>query len=60
MNEPIYFSDIEYAAGQGGLIALGILQGSGVDAVLEINPDKNAVRTFTPGDKVVVLATYEK
>ena len=59
-HEPVKFSDIEDAAGENGLIALGLQQGSGVDTRLELNPDQDSQWELVSDDKVVVLATFEK
>jgi hypothetical protein len=59
-HEPVYFSDIEDAAGKNGLIALGLQQGSGADAFLELNPDRDSRWKLVPDDRVVVLTTFEK
>ena len=59
-NEPVRFSDIENAAGERGLIALGLQRGSGVDARVDLNPDRGTEWKLAPDDRVVVLATFEK
>ena len=59
-HEPVKFSDIEDAAGENGLIALGLQQGSGVDTRLELNPEQDSQWELVSDDKVVVLATFEK
>ena len=59
-HKPVQFSDIEDAAGENGLIALGLQQGSGVDARLELNPDRDSQWELASDDRVVVLATFEK
>ena len=59
-HKPVQFSDIEDAAGENGLIALGLQQGSGINARLELNPGKDSQWELIPDDKVVVLATFEK
>jgi len=42
------------------MIALGLQQGSGADARVELNPDREAEWRFAPGDKILVLATFDK
>ena len=59
-HEPVRFSDIENAAGEQGLIALGLQRGSGVEARVELNPNRDAEWKLTSDDRVVVLATFEK
>lgn len=59
-HEPVRFSDIENAAGERGLIALGLQRGSGADARVDLNPDRDAEWKLAPGDRIVVLATFEK
>ncbi len=59
-NETVRFSQIENAAGERGLIALGLQQGAGADARLDLNPDREAEWRLAPGDKILVLATFEK
>jgi hypothetical protein len=59
-HEPVLFRDIENAAGERGLIALGLQRGSGADARVHLNPDRNAEWKLDPDDRVVVLATFEK
>ena len=59
-DEPVHFSDIENAAGERGLIALGLQRGSGVDARVDLNPDRGTEWKLAPDDRVVVLATFEK
>jgi len=60
INEPVRFSQIESAACERGMIALGQQQGSGADARVELNPDREAEWRFAPGDKILVLATFDK
>ena len=57
---PVSFSDIQIAAAERGLIALGLRRGSGADNRLELNPDRNAKWKLAPEDRVVVLATFEQ
>jgi hypothetical protein len=57
-QEPVHFSDIENAAGERGLIALGLQRGSGADVRVDLNPDRDAEWKLAPDDRVVVLATF--
>ena len=59
-HAPIHFRDIENAACERGLIALGLQHGSGADERMALNPDRDAEWKLAPEDKVVVLATFEK
>jgi hypothetical protein len=59
-HEPVLFSDIENAAGERGMIALGLQRGSDADARVGLNPDRDAEWKLAPDDRVVVLATFEK
>ena len=59
-DEPVHFSDIENAAGERGLIALGLQRGLGADARVDLNPDRDAEWKLAPDDMVVALATFEK
>ena len=59
-SEPVRFSDIETAAGECGFIALGLQRGSGADARVDLNPNRDAEWKLAPDDRVVVMATFEK
>ena len=59
-HEPVRFSDIENVAGERGLIALGLQRGSGAEARVDLNPDRDAEWKLAPDDRIVVLATFEK
>jgi hypothetical protein len=59
-HEPVHFSDIENAAGERGMIALGLQRGSDADARVDLNPDRDAEWKLAPDDRVVVQATFEK
>ena len=59
-REPVRFSDVENAAGEHGLIPLGLKRGSGADARVDLNPNRDAEWKLAPDDRVVVMATFEK